>query len=44
MLGYPERPGIQVPVAGIQAPGGSIQVPGAGTQVSITDAAAPVAK
>ena len=44
MLGYPERPGIQVPVAGIQAPGGSIHVPVAGTQVSITDAAAPVAK
>ena len=43
MLGCPERPGIQVPVASTQAPGGSIQVPAAGTQVSTTDAAAPVA-
>ena len=43
MLGYPERPGIQVPVAGIQAPGGSIQVPAADTQVSTTDAGARVA-
>ena len=43
MLGCPERPGIQVPVASTQAPGGSIQVPAADTQVSTTDAAAPVA-